>query len=47
MLKGKGALSDVVIDGDESVKAMNYITEMGITFNKKEKKLTSLFDIPE
>ena len=44
MLNGKGALSDVVIDGDESTRAMDYISEMGISFHKKERKFTSLFD---
>lgn len=34
-LHGKGALSDVIIDGDETSQAMEYIRNMGITFSKK------------
>ena len=41
MLNGKGAMSDVVIDNDESKKAINYIEKMGITFNKKDASKTS------
>lgn len=47
MLNGKGAMSDAVIDGDESTKALDYIEKMGISFHKKERKLSTLFDIPE
>ena len=44
MLNGKGAMSDAVIDGDESNKAMDYIAKMGISFHKKERKLTPLLE---
>ena len=40
-------MSDAVIDGDESTKALDYIEKMGISFHKKERKLSTLFDIPE
>ena len=33
-LHGKGAMSDVIIDGNESQEAMNYIKEMGVDFSK-------------
>lgn len=47
MLNGKGAMSDAVIDGDESAKAMDYISEMGISFHKKGRNLASLFKLPD
>lgn len=47
MLNGKGAMSDAVIDGDESTKAMDYISEMGISFHKKGRNLASLFKLPD
>lgn len=34
-LHGKGAMSDVIIDGNESQEAMDYIREMGVDFSKK------------
>ena len=35
MLSGKGAMSDIVIDADESSRALDYIERMGIVFHKK------------
>lgn len=35
-LHGKGAMSDVVIDGDESEAVMKYIKEMNVEFHKKD-----------
>ena len=36
MLSGKGAMSDIVIDADESSRALDYIERMGIVFHKKD-----------
>ena len=46
-LHGKGAMSDVIIDGDESKAVMNYIKDMNIEFHKKtieEDKPKTLLD---
>lgn len=37
-LHGKGAMSDVVIDGDESTAVMKYIKEMNVEFHKKSQQ---------
>lgn len=38
-LHGKGAMSDVIIDGNESVEAANYIKSMGVSFYKENNTL--------
>lgn len=37
-LHGKGAMADVIIDGDESETAMKFISEMKVEFHKKDAK---------